>query len=115
MLNYNDDEKVALQRHVGLLRSRTDWMCNTDDLTELINYYYLAKKEIDDIFVLVFDKIDSASDVPKKPTGEWILIPKDDIHTYDSYRCSNCERFALINERTNFCPHCGSDMRGDRI
>lgn len=48
-------------------------------------------------------------DIPSadRPQGEWI-----DCGSY--YKCPFCEEIELENDgKTNFCPNCGSKMRGE--
>ena len=59
------------------------------------------------------------STYPRK--GKWIKIPKfcgDDISGFidNHFSCSECKKEAEINPwgfyiLSNFCPHCGADMR----
>lgn len=44
----------------------------------------------------------------RKKKGKW---RKRNGYVYD-HRCSCCE-YIIYNEKTNFCPNCGADMRGD--
>ena len=51
------------------------------------------------------------ADVRENVRGEW--VEKNDV-----YRCSVCGKEALWSERigsvrTDFCPNCGADMRGE--
>jgi len=84
---------------------------NADELTE-----YLA----DDCFTWRWlnddraDEVDSvikaiaempAADVVEVKHGEWVG------YNFDFY-CSNCNRYHTV--RSNFCPHCGADMRGEQ-
>lgn len=49
--------------------------------------------------------------IPERPQGEWII---DGHHI----RCSRCNEYICNTDREgnkipdNFCPNCGSDMRG---
>jgi hypothetical protein len=38
--------------------------------------------------------------------GQWIAV---EDREYLGVRCSSCQKW--FNEKTNYCPHCGSDMR----
>lgn len=44
--------------------------------------------------------------------GEWIVKTKSTFPQYqpDEYTCPFCN--TIVNYKTNFCPKCGSDMRG---
>lgn len=63
-------------------------------------------------------KFDDATDLynagyRKVERGEWIYDAENECFT-----CSICENSALNNYRTlsvnsDFCPHCGADMRGE--
>ena len=49
---------------------------------------------------------------PKK--GKWIVDDEDEIYMW----CNQCEQGkrysqSLYVKKTNFCPDCGADMRGD--
>lgn len=66
----------------------------------------------------------------KKPQGEWVAV--DSYSAFGGseetwlahgnpiamYYCSNCKNQAYANDMgedilSNFCPHCGADMRGE--
>lgn len=50
--------------------------------------------------------------VPRR--GKWIYSSYDDESGFDeSWTCDKCGYMTNIEE-TNFCPHCGADMRGDK-
>lgn len=77
------------------------------------NYYSAEEIEAD-----IMDMIDKVPAADVKPVGEWKLTPQGVIV------CSNCGWQALrsfycgitisyMQEASNFCPHCGVDMRGD--
>ena len=47
--------------------------------------------------------------------GHWI---KTELPARDAHECSECGGLALVGEYgneqlTDFCPHCGADMRGE--
>ena len=44
------------------------------------------------------------ADVAPVVRGEWETVYSDQL-----YQCSNCKK---TSEPTDFCPHCGADMRG---
>jgi len=52
-----------------------------------------------------------AADVRPVVRGEWRLYSP----LTDTYECDKCG-YQVIDEsfRTNFCPNCGADMRGDK-
>ena len=55
------------------------------------------------------DYIKQLSSVTSQPkTGHWI----DDDTLCHSWRCNQCY-WLMRSNRTNFCPNCGADMRGD--
>ena len=51
-----------------------------------------------------------------RPQGEWLDTGKDPDHSHPLtaiwYRCSECGYGT--NAKTNFCPDCGAEMKGDR-
>ena len=53
--------------------------------------------------------------VSGRPQGEWLDTGKDPDHSHPLtaiwYKCSECGDGT--NAKTNFCPNCGADMRGD--
>ena len=60
---------------------------------------------------------DLVAELEKKEVhGKW--IEDDDVYGTD-YHCSNCHEYALAKYgthdlvRSNFCPNCGADMRGN--
>lgn len=50
----------------------------------------------------------------KTQNGEWIprtvIFPTGKMQYY---KCSNCDTDNLWSVKTNFCPNCGADMRGE--
>lgn len=50
---------------------------------------------------------------PERKSGKWIPHGDDDGEHYGD-RCSVCgEWYVMIDGRTNYCPNCGADMRGE--
>lgn len=48
---------------------------------------------------------------PQRIRGRWIYSSYDDESGFDeSWECDKCGYMTNIEE-TNFCPHCGADMR----
>lgn len=71
------------------------------------------KEEDDRVKVVldwIFDEAKNApSVIPSRPRGEWLL--KEPHSVYAFFTCSVCGR---ENEyKTDFCPHCGADMKGE--
>ena len=51
---------------------------------------------------------------PERRKGEWIDKP-DPFDFFDTIPvCSECGRVTRYREKTNFCPNCGADMRGEQ-
>lgn len=48
-----------------------------------------------------------------QPQGYWMDIYKGNTKTVIACRCSECEKSPKRNERSDFCPNCGADMRGN--
>lgn len=42
----------------------------------------------------------------QRPHGEWIPCKDDNF-----CKCSECKQIVMSEERSNFCPNCGADMR----
>ena len=55
------------------------------------------------------EKIERSSAQPERPRGEWINI-SDGL--FEIVKCDQCGR--TMDSRDNFCPRCGSDMRGEQ-
>ena len=45
----------------------------------------------------------------EKPQGEWIM---DKEHTSNSLLWYKCNKCGIYHSPTNYCPHCGADMKG---
>lgn len=78
-------------------------------------YYFNSSAEREAHFAKVnyaIDRICEAPTVEERPTGHW-------INGYKSFNCSVCGKIAYswnhfgeyIQVKSNFCPHCGADMR----
>lgn len=50
------------------------------------------------------------ADVVEVKRGKWKV---DETHDYEPY-CSLCGHEPIAGEKYNYCPDCGSDMRGDK-
>ena len=72
-----------------------------------------GQKEVKKIFDEIID-LQPTADVRENVRGEWISeMVECSRENYDLvFYCSVC---GVSNDwrRTNFCPHCGADMRGD--
>lgn len=83
--------------------------------------------EIIDIDVVCVGLIDNAPTVEARPKGKWIHY--EQVNGLGGFwKCSCCGEPAIFiprldidnvqmygwdNSKTNFCPNCGADMRGD--
>lgn len=47
---------------------------------------------------------------PERKKGKWRVVSRQ-ADSFTAYRCSECNE--LVYARTNFCPNCGADMRGE--
>ena len=61
-----------------------------------------------DIETLAFMIADIPSAEPRK--GKWRVVSRQ-ADSFTAYRCSECNE--LVYGRTDFCPNCGADMRGE--
>ena len=51
---------------------------------------------------------------PERKTGRWIPHEDEDGEHYGD-KCSECgEWYVMPYGKTNFCPNCGADMRGEQ-
>ena len=65
------------------------------------------------------DTINNMPTIESRPKGRWnvrrLEISENWIHKF--YNCSVCGEDAFFDEDrdylTNYCPHCGADMRGE--
>ena len=60
--------------------------------------------------------IENAADVQPVRRGRWIELPKALNPNENPCKCSNCEHvlsFMNYYPKSNYCPNCGADMRGD--
>ena len=62
---------------------------------------YILYAEIEDM---------SGADVRENIHGEWNLQEINEDHDYE-WVCSKCKKRNDV--KTNFCPNCGADMRGE--
>lgn len=49
---------------------------------------------------------------PTERTGEWVRRWHLSPDCYQEWQCSECEY--EMDGRTNYCPNCGADMRGEQ-
>ena len=57
---------------------------------------------------------DLPSAQPERKTGRWIPHEDEDGEHYGD-KCSECgEWYVMPYGKTNFCPNCGADMRGEQ-
>ncbi len=61
----------------------------------------------------IYRALHEDTNVQNMHKGEWIKYesPVDHDDGKDALDCSLCG--AMVGKRTNFCPNCGDDMRGD--
>ena len=87
------DDCVSREEVLAILgRESRLWGNNYEDWT-------VAKQEIKDL----------PSVTPKPKTGHW--IDKYILRQYFQYECSECGRASL---KSDYCPNCGADMRGEK-
>lgn len=59
--------------------------------------------------IRVYVELMPAADVVERKKGKWELEPE-----YGWYICSACrDEVTVKSGRTNFCPNCGADLRGE--
>lgn len=89
-------------------------LIDADALRKAVNDFYdnsfegIVSSELIKYAKAVDDYIDNAPTIEEHPKGKW---RKRNGYVYD-YRCSCCE-YIIYNGKTNFCPNCGADMRGN--
>lgn len=68
------------------------------------------------------DCLEIALSQPERPKGRWVGIQSEKFIGYDEwgepmyrlcsyYTCRKCGRKTVV--KTNFCPNCGAEMRGE--
>ena len=99
---YTDEARQALDIAIEALQAQTD-----GDLIsrQALCQYALNQK---DKGVTPNDIMRFPSAEPK--TGEWIM-QNEELKISD-YRCSECGHYQ--DDKTDFCPNCGADMRGEK-
>lgn len=70
--------------------------------------YSVYKDNKDYFYTDVLDHIDNAPTV-ERPQGEWIMNKTSARGR--NYTCTNCRK--VSRNKSEFCPKCGADMRGD--
>ena len=48
---------------------------------------------------------------PERKTGKWIEITPEEGHDIYTVKCDQCGVYEFFE--TNYCHHCGADMRGE--
>ena len=51
-------------------------------------------------------------EIEERKVGKWIEIWDLDHLVVLAYQCSECG--IMINTKSNYCPNCGAEMRGDK-
>ena len=49
-------------------------------------------------------------DAVERKKGKWRVVSRQ-TDSFTAYRCSECNE--LVYGKTNYCPRCGADMRGE--
>lgn len=81
--------------------------------------YYHDSNCVDIPFEEAFDIIDNAPTIEERQKGKWIGDTDYESFqgSYEAYKCSICGHSLhwrdYCSNKYNFCPNCGSDMRGD--
>ena len=62
---------------------------------------------------VLLEAIKNGTPYEENPQGKWVMVGTwyDD---YDNlkFKCNQCGR--IVNDRENYCPKCGADMRGSQ-
>lgn len=74
------------------------------NLKEIKNRY-LWNVGGDDTFDMAIEALEN-----ERPKGHWIY-EEGTYKLINLWQCSEC--YEVVDEKTNYCPECGSDMRGD--
>lgn len=88
------DDTISRQAAIDAVKQR-EWL--TEDAKEILEE--------------VLTQLPSAQ--PERKTGRWIPHEDEDGEHYGD-KCSECgEWYVMPYGKTNFCPNCGADMKGD--
>lgn len=79
---------------------------------------YGKNDEYADCLAEVVMKIEDAPtiDVPDRKVGKWGVIMDEPTITFDECKCSECGAVEYFNKgwkKFNYCPNCGSLMKGE--
>ena len=113
-LNYQNEkffggQSEALEMAISALSAEGEYIKKEDALDKIVEQlpqraYMKYQKAIDSLPTYSF---------PEREKGEWIKHPT--FHEdFDCWVCNKCgEEISGHENKTNFCPNCGADMRGD--
>lgn len=86
---------------------------DADYMKKIVDMHGTNKYGMLDENIRVFIDQMPTADVRENVRGEW-FDHCDDNDFIDGIECSNCgHTWSLISDKSNFCPNCGADMRGD--
>lgn len=110
--NYPKDFEDALRMAIEALQSQIDGdvISRKDAIDELDEFIKPFVGLIGDMGAAINGAREVIKDVPSAEVrlkGEWI---ESDI----GWKCSECNYGVKPWNHTNFCPNCGSDMRGEK-
>ena len=63
-----------------------------------------SKEEVTDAMTMAIEALKD------RQKGHW-EYEDDSINFVNLWQCSEC--YEVVDEKTNFCPYCGADMRGE--
>ena len=81
---------------------------------EYANAFYSGGREISTEWWCVEDMIENAPTIEEWKKGQWIHDGRKFKGGNDWVHCSECGHLEVMASRTNFCPNCGADMRGEQ-
>lgn len=125
LLNYKPWEVEALAMAIKALEqqpcedciSRQEVNTLVDELARAISDERCFISRGRDTATIMQDILDLPSVTPQRPKGKWIVLREEYefmggiINEPRGCECSNCNK--VVGFKSNFCPNCGADMRGD--
>lgn len=88
-----------------------DSMCTKGICEEGAETFTLLQvKELFDLNVKLIDEVENLKN--ERPQGNWKFRNDNSLIPTGYYECDRCEIGKELT-KTNFCPYCGADMRGD--
>lgn len=101
------NDTISRIRLLNRLKHRRDAFCK--NRTEFLGLSKNDKARVDEMDKCIAEVINAPTIEPEREKGEWIKLYRGTIA--EGLHCSVCGKHGY---RSDFCPNCGADMRGER-